>query len=72
VTIRFLGLAESAVPGAPFVPGQVIEVATLTPEIQAALRSNLAELVRAEEPDLATVGVTERAVTRTARRRVSR
>ena len=53
------------------MPGQVIDVPALTPELHIALNSGRAELVRGEEPELATVTVRERAVTRgTNKRRV--
>ena len=66
--IRFLDLVESGSPDFPFVPGQIIDVPTLTPAMRAAVKDGRAELVR-DEPELATVGVTERAVTRRGRAR---
>lgn len=69
--IRFLDLVESAAPGFPFMPGQTIDVPSMTPELRTALDSGRAELVRGEEPELATVAVRERAITRgTKKRRV--
>lgn len=66
--IRFLDLVESESPEFPFMPGQVINVSSLTPAMRAAVKDGRAELVR-DEPELATVGVTERAVTRRGRTR---
>jgi hypothetical protein len=73
--LRFLRVTESEVPGYPFFEGQTIEVSALTPAMQRWLKPDDAGLVRAEllreesEPELATVGSGERAVTRKAKRR---
>ncbi len=66
--IRFLALAESDAPSYPFMPGQVISVPDITDRVARWLREGLAEIVR-EEPELATVGPAERAVTRKGRMR---
>jgi hypothetical protein len=68
MTIRFLDLVESDTAGFPFMPGQVIDVPTLTPSLRTAIHCGLAELVRGEEPELATVTVPERAGTRRRKR----
>ncbi len=68
MTIRFLALTESSVPGVPFRPGQLIEVESVTPDMEAAIRHGLAEIVR-EEPELAVIGASEKAVLRRGRKR---
>jgi hypothetical protein len=73
--IRFRCLTDSDAPGFPFLAGQTIEVAALTPTMKRWLQPNAAGVVHAElvreddETELATVGVAERAVVRTKRSR---
>jgi hypothetical protein len=67
--IKFLRTTDSDVYGFPFVEGQVIEVPELSSAMRQWLKEERAELVREEEPELATVGVAERAVVRTKRAR---
>lgn len=67
MTLRFLEVVESAAPGFPFVPGQVIrDLPRLSPEMRQWIRDGRAEIV-ADEPELATVGPVERAVSRKRR-----
>ncbi len=62
--IRFLETVESSAAGFPFQPGQVIAVTQMTSAIRSALRDGRAEVLRTEEPELATVVASEHAVTR--------
>lgn len=68
MTIRFLQVTESAAPGFPFVPGQVIHLTGITPEVQRWIGSGSAEVVN-EEPEAAIVESGERAVLPRAKRR---
>ena len=61
MTIRFLAPVDSAVPGAPFVPGQVIDVDTPTPEMLQSLRDGRAEVLGDVLPEMATVAKPRRA-----------
>ena len=62
--IRFLEYAESQVPGFPFCPGQVIEIAQPSAELLALLDGVRAVALRAESDEDAAVavGASERAV----------
>lgn len=53
--VRFLRLADSAVIGFPFLPGQVVDVDPVTAEVLAALQTGAAEEVRAVTEELATM-----------------
>jgi hypothetical protein len=53
--VRFLRLADSAVIGFPFLPGQVVDVEPVTAEVWAALRSGAAEELRAATEEVATM-----------------
>lgn len=66
--LRFLVTTESDVPGYPFMAGQEIAVLQPSAAMRQAMRNGHAVVV-SEEPELAVVGVTERAVTRRGRRR---
>lgn len=68
MTIRFLEPVESGVPDLPFLPGQIIRVATMDARMRLAVEAGQAVLVP-EEPELATVGADERAVKPRGRRR---
>ncbi len=66
--VRFLQVTASAAPGVPFMPGQVIHLAGMTHEVRGWLNEGRVELA-SEEPEVATVGASERAVLPTAARR---
>ena len=66
--IRFLHTTPSAAPGYPFQPGQVIDVPKITTEVREWIKDGKAELLREPELEVATVGVTERAVGKASRR----
>lgn len=68
--LRFLAIVESDAPGFPFQPGQVLTgLDQLSPRFRQLVREGLAELVRDEEPELATVSAApERAVQRRVKR----
>jgi len=66
VTLRFLQATASASPDHPFRAGQIITVPSLNNDMKAWLRDGHAEIVRDDEPEMAVVGVSERAVTRKA------
>jgi hypothetical protein len=68
MTIRFLATTPSDAPEFPFQPGQEIPVPEVTDRVARWLRDGLAVVVR-EEPELATVAVSERAVMRHGKRR---
>jgi hypothetical protein len=53
--LRFLQTTPSANPDVPFQPGQVIQVARLTPEMQTWVASGLAE-VFVDEAEAAVLG----------------
>jgi len=61
MTIRFLDMTESSSPGFPFVPGQIIYLAGITPQVQGWIASGQAEVVN-DEPEAAVMGASERAV----------
>ena len=69
MTIRFLDLVESDRPDYPYMPGQVLDLPYVSKWVQAALCDGRAELVRGEEPELATVSVGERASVNVKQRR---
>lgn len=76
--VRFLRMTDSAQPGFPFVPGQVIEVATLTPEVREWLKplddGSYRAVVLDDEPEqaAAVIPTPEVAVMRPARRAPAR
>lgn len=66
--LKFRDTAPSATPGFPFLAGQIVDVAELSPEMQAAIEEGKAELLQDDEPEEAvTVPAPERAVTRKAK-----
>jgi hypothetical protein len=67
VKVRFLETMPSSAPGFPFMPGQVIVVSKLTPEMQRWLSKGQIELMP-EEPEAAVEGHVERAVLPKARK----
>ena len=66
MVLRFLQVTASASPDHPFRAGQLIEVSSLTPEMRSWLKDGHAEVLRDDEPEMAVVGPSERAVTRKA------
>lgn len=76
--IKFLQTAPSASPDAPFQPGQIVDVATLTPELRAALQvqsdGSVLAVVLPEGDDAiiaATMVAPERAVRERAKARTA-
>lgn len=61
--VRFLHTTPSSSPEFPFQAGQIIPVEGLTKAVKRWIESGFAEVVR-EEPELATMRVPERAVSR--------
>jgi hypothetical protein len=53
--VRFLEVTPSSVPEFSFMPGQVINLAGMTPEVRKWLREGRAELVRETPMETATV-----------------
>jgi hypothetical protein len=51
--VRFLRQTDSDVAGFPFRVGQIVDVETVTPEIEAWIAEERAEIVR-EEPEVET------------------
>lgn len=67
--IRILQMLDSGVDGCPFMPGQVIDVANPAPWLLSYLDGEKAEVLRADEPELAVASAApERAVQRKAKR----
>ena len=67
--IRFLKRTESDVPAHPFVYGQVIDLPSLTSQAKRWLSDGNAEVLRSDETEVASVELTERAVTRPSKAR---
>lgn len=67
--LRFLQTVPSLEPEYPFMAGQVITTPKLTPEMHRWVQAGWAEVMRGEQPELATVAPGERAVTRRGRPR---
>lgn len=66
MTVRFLETVDSAVPGFPFMPGQVIRLTGMTPEVRTWLANGRVELLRDTEPERA-VAVASRGKRKTER-----